>query len=333
VRLLDHRFEEIISLENLLDAWNEFLRGKQKKSDVQEFQAHLMDNIIALHQDLANHNYRHGGYQAFKVNDPKPRDIHKASVRDRLLHHAIYRILYPFFDKRFIADSFSCRLDKGTHKALDRFRTMASKVSKNHRRTCWVLKLDVRKFFANIDQTILLDELKKHIVDKETLWLLSEIIGSFSSTRPGVGLPLGNLTSQLFVNIYMNVFDQFVKHQLKINYYIRYADDFVLFSTDWLSLLGNFSSIDLFLQTRLHLNLHPKKIFLRTLASGVDFLGWVHFPDHRVLRTATKHRMKKRLQGNTSELVIQSYLGLLSHGNASKLQQSLRNDHWVFRDK
>lgn len=117
---LAHNFEDIVGLDNLLEAWKEFLKGKKKKKDVQEFSFHLMDNIISLHQDFIHHTYKHGGYQAFNISDPKPRNIHKASVRDRLLHHAIYRKLYPFFDKTFIADSFSCRDDKGTHKALNR---------------------------------------------------------------------------------------------------------------------------------------------------------------------------------------------------------------------
>src|SRR3989338_4584078 len=115
-------FEKIISVDNLLLAWTEFVRGKRNRKDVQEFQLHIMDNVLSLHQDLKNLTYKHGGYQAFKISDPKPRDIHKANVRDRLLHHAIYRVLYPYFDKKFICDSFSCRLNKGTHKATDRFR-------------------------------------------------------------------------------------------------------------------------------------------------------------------------------------------------------------------
>ncbi len=175
-----------------------------------------MDNIIQLHQDLANHTYNHGPYQAFRINDPKPRQIHKSMVRDRLLHHAIYRQLYPFFDRTFISDSFSCRLNKGSQKALNQFREFGHKVSRNNTRTCWVLKCDIRKFFENIDHDILLRILKEHIPDKNIIWLLEGVILSFSSA-PGRGLPLGNLTSQLFVNIYMNEFDQFVKHKLRLH--------------------------------------------------------------------------------------------------------------------
>jgi retron-type reverse transcriptase len=301
-------------------SWQEFLRGKRKRKDVVEFSLRLMDNILALHADLKNKIYKHGEYQAFKINDPKPRDIHKATVRDRLLHHGIYRVLYPYFDKKFIHDSYSCRKWKGTHKALDRFLAFTRKVSKNNTRTCWVLKCDIRKFFANIDHEILKDILKKHIKDENTLWLLRNVIDSFEK-----GLPLGNLTSQLLVNIYMNECDQYMKHKLKVKYYIRYADDFVLLSEDKKYLENVLPSISEFLKGTLKLNLHPDKVFIKTLASGVDFLGWVHFPKHRVLRTATKRRMLKNVKKNAKLESISSYLGMLSHGNAYKLKKAVKS--------
>lgn len=139
-----YRYEDIISVENLLLAWQEFIRDKRNKVDVQEFQLRLMDNVFALHRELRYGMYRHGPYHHFKISDPKPRDIHKASVRDRLVHHAIHGILYRFFDCTFISDSYSCRVSKGTHRALDHFHTFAYKVSQNHTRTCWVLKCDIR---------------------------------------------------------------------------------------------------------------------------------------------------------------------------------------------
>lgn len=142
-----HSYDSIISIENLLLAWQEFLKGKKNRKDVQEFEQRLMKNIVELHLDLKEKTYKHSEYQAFNISDPKPRNIHKASVRDRLLHHAIYRVLYPFFDKIFISDSYSCRLGKGVHKALDKFRKYGCKVSDNHTKTAWVLKCDIRKFF------------------------------------------------------------------------------------------------------------------------------------------------------------------------------------------
>ncbi|MDP2709033.1 MAG: reverse transcriptase/maturase family protein, partial [bacterium] len=323
---LTHKFNDIISLENLLAAWKEFIRGKRSRRDVQEFSLNLMDNILELHADLKSLTYRHGGYQAFKINDPKPRDIHKASVRDRLLHHAIYRILYPFFDKTFIADSYSCRVNKGTHKAVNKFREFGRKAGENNTRTCWALKCDIRKFFANINHNILLNILSQYIPDEDIVKLLENVILSFSSEKErAVGLPLGNLTSQLFVNIYMNKFDQFMKHRLKAKYYIRYADDFVIFSENKELLEKQVLLIKEFLRCELKLALHPNKIFIKTIASGVDFLGMVNFSDYRVLRTKTKRRMFKKISGRHDELQnkiiseesfkqsLQSYLGMLKH--------------------
>ena len=282
-----------------------------------------MDNIFSLNQDLVNHAYIHGGYHHFKIADPKPRDIHKASVRDRLLHHAVYRVLYPFFDRLFIADSYSCRINNGTHKAVNRFRSFGHRASANHTRTAWVLKCDIRKFFANIDHAILLSILSRSIPDRDIMQLLAEIIRSHHSIKPGVGLPLGNLTSQIFVNIYMNEFDQFVKHCLKARYYLRYADDFAVISHNRAYLESILVPMQRFLEEKLKLSMHPDKIFIKTIASGIDFLGWVHFSDHRVLRTATKRRMLRRIAEHPSPETMRSYLGLLRHGNAGKLQSCL----------
>jgi len=161
------------------------------------------------------------------------------------------------------------------------------------------------------------------IAYEDLLWLTDEIIDSFYSIRPLVGLPLGNLTSQLFVNVYMNEFDQFVKHDLRVKHYIRYADDFVFLSQDRRELQELLPVVARFLEQKLHLSLHPNKVELRTFASGVDFLGWVHFPDHRVLRSTTKRRMLARLSQMPSQPVIQSYRGLMSHGNTQKLNSKI----------
>lgn len=323
---LVHSFENIISVNNLLEAWKEFLKGKRGRKDVQEFSLNLMDNIFALHSELLNHTYKHGGYQAFNICDPKPRIIHKACVRDRLLHHAIYRVLYSFFAKTFIADSYSCQIGKGTHRALNCFCKFSCIVSKNNTRACWILKCDIRKFFASIDHGILKNILAKHIEDENVLWLLAQVIDSFSTKgKTNIGLPLGNLTSQLFVNIHMNEFDQSAKHRLKARHYIRYADDFVIFSQNrnWLEL--QIMLVGDFLLNKLKLELHPDKLDIKSLYSGVDFLGWVHFSDHRVLRTSTKRRMMLRLERDKSPAVLNSYLGLLKHGNAYRLAVAVKN--------
>ena len=313
--ILNHSYENLISVDNLLEAWQEFLRGKRSKSDVQIFQFNLMNNILQLHEDLKNKTYKHGGYQEFKINDPKPRTIHKATVRDRLLHHAVYRILYSFYDKTFIADSFSCRNNKGTRKAINRFRKFSYIVSKNNTKTCWILKCDIRKFFANVNRQILSDMLSRSILDGKIVDLLNGIIFSFDK-----GLPLGNLTSQLFANVYLNELDQFVKHKLKITYYIRYADDFVIFSEDKKYLENLIFEISEFLENKLKLQMHPDKIFIKTLSSGVDFLGWVNFSVHRTLRNKTKRRMIARINKNPTVETLNSYLGFIRHGNARKIK-------------
>lgn len=315
-------------------AWEEFIVGKRQRKDVINFEFSLMDNILSLQADLASGQYCHGDYESFFVNDPKQRHIHKASVRDRLLHHAVYRLLYPFFDRTFIADSYSCRNNKGTHKAINRFRSFAYKVSKNHTKTCYVLKGDIKKFFASIDHQILKKILSEYIPDNKIVLLLSNMIDSYETeTGTSVGLPLGNLTSQLFANVYLNQLDQFVKHRLKEKFYIRYTDDFVILSEDRRKISRLIPIIENFLIQELKLCLHPDKIFIKTIGSGVDFLGWLSFPKHRTIRTVTKNRAFRRIMESPSLLSLQPYLGLFGHGNTFKIQQKLVNDYWLWHDE
>jgi RNA-directed DNA polymerase len=160
------------------------------------------------------------------------------------------------------------------------------------------------------------------------LWLLGQVVDSFNiGNATGVGLPLGNLTSQLLVNVYMNEFDQFAKRQLKAKYYIRYADDFVILSESKKGLEEYVPLIARFLENSLRLSVHPDKLYIKTLASGLDFLGWVHFPHHRVLRTSTKKRMFRNLSDASTDESITSYLGLISHGNTNKLSEILREKY------
>lgn len=255
--IFTEKFEDMISVENLLEAWLEFVKGKRSRADVQEFERHLMENIFSL-------------------------------------------------------------------RALDRFTAFGRIASSNHRKTVWVLKCDIRKFFASISHNVLLGILRPRIIDDRVFGLLENVIRSFS-TASNVGLPLGNLTWQLFANVYMNELDQFVKHRLHVKHYIRYADDFVFLSFHLEYLESLLSIIRQYLLNRLHLELHPQKVELRTIASGVDFLGWVHFPDHRVLRRSTKRRMLSAIcQMAPSEPVLASYEGMLKFGNAFGLRAQLQ---------
>ncbi|MCC7004877.1 group II intron reverse transcriptase domain-containing protein [Candidatus Nomurabacteria bacterium] len=321
--MIIHKYDSIISVENLLIVWVKFLRGKKNKKDVVKFQAELAANILNLHNDLKNKTYQHGSYSAFNISDPKPRNIHKATVRDRLLHRLIYEELYPYFENRFIFDSYSCRKNKGTHKALEIFKHFAGEVSKNHTKTCFVLKCDIKKFFANINHDVLMKILKGHILDKDILWVIEKIISSFCSRSIGIGLPLGNLTSQLLVNIYMHEFDYFVKRVLNVKYYIRYADDFVILSDNKSYLKNLLPKLNDFLNNKLHLKLHENKVFIKTYSSGVDFLGWVHFSHYRSIRTSTKRKIIKTISHYPRRETINSYRGLLGHGNTYKLKRRI----------
>lgn len=178
---MDHNnlFYRIISLENLFASWCEFKADKRNKSDVQEFERHLEDNMFSLHKELSTKKYRHSEYNAFYVTDPKVRHIHKASVKDRVVHHAVFRILYPIFDNGLIYDTYSCRFKKGTHRAVERLSGFIRKTNQNHAETCFALKCDIKKFFDSVNHEALMRLIKKKILDQDTIWLLEKVIKSY----------------------------------------------------------------------------------------------------------------------------------------------------------
>lgn len=321
-------FDEIIFLKNLFSAWDAFKRGKENKVDVQEFALNLENNTYRLHSELKNDFYRHSNYTSFYINDPKLRAINKAQVRDRVLHHAIMQKIEPSFDKKFIFDSYSSRKDKGTHRAVNRLHQFCWKLSKNNTKTVWVLKCDIKKFFDSVDHEILLNLISKVIDDKRLFNLLEEIVNSLSTGSSGDrkrGIPLGNLTSQLFSNIYMNPFDQYVKRDLKEKNYLRYADDFVIISCNRTHLEGLIPEIKCYLTDNLRLQLHDRKVMINKFNRGIDYLGYVIFPYHKVLRTKTKRRVvrkvkekkfqfdQQKISEKKLEQSVQSYFGILSH--------------------
>lgn len=313
-----HLFDQIVCLENLFFAWRSFSRGKRSKLEVQDFEWDIEDNLFQLCHELINRLYVHSDYSAFYVTDPKLRHIHKAHIRDRIIHHAVYNILYPLFDRKFIYDSYSCRIGKGTHRAVERLERFIAKAGQNNSKPVYVLKCDIKKFFDSIDHQILTDIINCTIHDDETRWLIRRILKSFSKLS-GKGLPLGNLTSQLFGNIYMNEFDQFVKHILKEKYYIRYCDDFIILGDNPEELRQLVEPIQNFLQGKLKLELHPEKVIIRKYQQGIDFLGYVLLPHHRVVRTRTKRRMPRRINIENSA----SYFGILEHCKGYNLKKKL----------
>lgn len=371
MKIYKNVFEKIINPGNLFKAWEEFKSGKLHKPDVLLFELHLEDNLFQLYRDLKHHTYKHGEYHSFFITDPKLREINKATVRDRVLHHAIFRVLCPLFEPTFISNSFSCQIDKGNHKGVECLSKIVRGVSKNYTRRCFVMKCDISKFFNGVDHQILLSIIKRRIKGDNFYWLIEEIIGSFgheiesqfqlelfglqsevskihkqqSMSINKRGIPIGNLTSQIFANIYMNEFDQFVKHKLKVKHYCRYTDDFVIIASNQQHLKDLLSKIQLFLQNELKLELHPNKISIRKVRQGIDFLGYVVLPYYRKVRTKTKNRIFKKLKQKIDlfkgreisekslHQSLNSYLGVFSHANAYNFDLELKNKFWFWRNE
>ncbi len=269
------------------------------------------------------------------VCDPKPREIHKASVEDRIVHHAIVRVIEPFFDQGFVFDSWSCRRGKGTTAAVIRGHRLLERASHNGKRKLWVLKCDIRKCFGSLDHDVLSFLIACRISDPQTVHLIAGIIESFS---PGV--PLGNLTSQLFANIYLDPLDHYIKEQLRSALYLRYSDDFLIASTNRVQLQNYLNSIRLFVQHSLRIELHPRKCLIRPYQHGIDWLGHVLYPWYRVLRPTTRKRIWSNIDStvmgfldgvrtrNRFQAVCASYAGLLKTGwNRSDLRRLM--DIWV----
>ncbi len=340
MKIYKNLYPLIISAENLFAAWEVFKSDKRNKPDVAEFEQKVEQHIFQLRRELRDKTYQHGPYYGFWVHDPKRRRIHKATVRDRVLHHAIFRIINPIFEQTFIPTSFSCRIGKGTHKGVESVRNMLRAESRNGTGECWVLKCDVRKFFDSVDHSILLGILKRRVGDDDAFGLLSKIVESYS-TAEDKGIPIGNLTSQMFANIYMGEFDHFVKHSLRVKRYARYTDDFVVVSRNKAYLESLLPPMREFLGGKLKLQLHPQKVTVRKYRQGADFLGYVVLPHNIALRTRTKKRIFRKMaervaayqNGTISkgsfEGALSSYLGVLSHADAQELTERFRNQFWV----
>ncbi|MBI4146066.1 hypothetical protein HY489_01880 [Candidatus Woesearchaeota archaeon] len=288
-------YDKLCKYGNIELAFRRARKGKTRKPYVVDFERDLEKNLLRLQDELINHTYSPRPLETFVIKDPKTRKISRSDFRDRVVHHALCNMIEPIFDKTFICDSFANRTGKGTLKAIERFEYFARKVSLNWSRASFVLKADVRKYFDNVDHEILLRILKRMINDERSEWLCHIIIKNFS-TSPGKGMPLGNLTSQFFANVYLNELDKFVKHVLKVKHYVRYVDDFVVLSPSAKNLHGIKSRIDDFLRTALCLELHPQKSIIKNMQGGVDFLGMRVFPKHRLLRKKNIRRFKRKLK-------------------------------------
>jgi len=296
-------WDKICSFQNLLSAAEKAQKGKRFQDNVGRFNFNLEAELLLLQNELQNQAYQPGLYRSFYIYEPKKRMISAAPYRDRVVHHALCNIIEPIFDKIFISDSYANRKGKGTHKAVNRFSEFCKKNK-------YVLKCDIKKYFPSIDHQILYNLLAKRITDQKCLWFIKLIIDSsnpqeeviryfdsdnlFTPCERRRGLPIGNLTSQFFANIYLNEFDHFVKEQLKCRYYIRYVDDFVVLDDDKDRLHKVKNNIERYLEV-LRLRLHPRKCHIFPVTQGTNFLGYRIFPTHRLLNKDNIRRFKKRL--------------------------------------
>ena len=316
-------FTDIGSIKALSAAWAKFARGKASRTDVQEYKSQLQKRVERLHHALMLGRYRHGLYQRFTICDPKTRQIHKATVEDRLVHQAVVSAIEPLFERRFIYDSYSCRQGKGAHAGVRRLRQFLRQASSNNTRKVYVLKCDIKQFFASIDHEVLMERLALRLDDERILWLLREILLSHGADT-GRGIPLGNVTSQLFANVYLHELDWYVKQTLGIKRYARYCDDFVIVHDDATYLAGLITPIRVFLHDVLRVQLHPDKVTIRSWQQGVDFLGFVLRPHTTTLRTKTRQRMMAKVNARN----LSSYVGICSHANAYHVEQVVRLAVW-----
>jgi RNA-directed DNA polymerase len=285
-------YQELCSWENIYSAFMKAQKGKSKKQDVISFRENIIGNITTLQRELTEGTYKPRPLSTFVIRDPKTRVIRKSAFRDRIVHHAICNIIEPIFERTFIYDSFANRKGKGSSNALKRFDIFKRKTTKNNKTGCFVLKADIRHYFDEVDHDILLHIISRKIKDEQLINLISVVLKNHSDN---VGMPLGNMTSQFFANLYLNELDQFVKHNLKARFYIRYVDDFVILHRDKEVLENYKGNISLFLAERLKLHLHETKTKILPLHKGVSFLGFRNYPHHRLLRKANIRGMRKKI--------------------------------------
>ena len=327
-------FDKICSFQNLHLAYLKARRCKRYRNEILRFSYNLEANLTNLQKELSDQTYQHSSYREFTVCDLKKRHIKAPCFRDRVVHHALCNIIEPIFDKGFIYSSFACRKEKGTHKAIKRLERFIKLTKNKSFSKTYCLKCDISKYFESIDHKILFSLIKRKISDKKVLWLIKEILNS-SYKKIRVGIPIGNLTSQLFANIYLNELDQFIKHGLKIKYYIRYMDDFLVLDYDKREICQTKEKIREFLQDKLKLELHPKKANIFPTEKSIDFLGYRIFGSYRLLRKDTVKKFIKRTKTYQKRLnkgllsqekfnnSLQSWLGYAQFANSWRLRKNL----------
>ncbi|MBK7409855.1 MAG: RNA-dependent DNA polymerase [Saprospirales bacterium] len=337
-------FEKIASFENLLQAFYKARKGKRGNANVAWFEFNMEKELFRLEEELKSGTYAPGPYKTFHIYEPKKRMISAAPFRDRVVHHAICNVIEPIFEKSFIFDSYANRKGKGTHAAIRRCQDFSRKYP-------YVLKADIQKYFPSIDHQVLKSAIGRKIGCPSTLRLIERIIDHSNPQEPvsgffpgddlftrlerRVGLPMGNLTSQFFANIYLDPLDHLVKEQLRVPGYIRYVDDFVLYSDSKKQLHQWKKQIDLFLAQHLRLRLHPDKCVVFPVKDGIPFLGQHVFPTHRLVRKENLLRFRRRLdrrvplfyKGEISsekmESQLNAWLGHIKQADTFRLQNAV----------
>ena len=346
---------KVVNFNNLIKAYQNARKLKRTRHEVMFFNANLEDYILKLYKELKYRCYKIGPYRKFCVMEPKLRLISALHFRDRIVQWVLYQFLYPFFDKIFINDSYACRKNKGTFKALERIEYWLRKLhhlSKVQNKKFYYLKLDISKFFYRINHKVLMSILRRRIHDKKILHLLRMIVSNREARfglprfkepkdvkpedwRYDCGMPIGNLTSQLFANIYMNEVDQFCKHELKLKYYIRYMDDMIILGEKE-RLKEVEPIIKEFLLEKLKLDTNNKTI-LAPITKEIEFVGFYIDGYRRSIRKSTSKRMKKYikhlireydndnidLQDLKSPLI--SYKGIFERSSSKKLRNTIFN--------
>jgi retron-type reverse transcriptase len=334
VKTYKNLYPHICAWENLEKAYRKARKGKRRYQPVADFEYHWERNLLQLQAELINKTYHPGSYRSFYIHDPKKRLISAAPFRDRVVHHALCLLIEPIFERRFIHDSYANRIGKGTHRALDRCTYFS-------RRYRYVLQCDIKQHFPAIDHAILRRLLAKQIACPDTVWLIDQILAGgvgvlaeeyqqtyfpgddlLAALRPR-GLPIGNLTSQFWSNVYLNPLDHFIKRDLKCPAFLRYVDDFLLFADDKPTLHHWQAAIIDFLAT-LRLTLHEARAQPRPVEEGIPFLGFVVYPDHRRLKRRKVVIYRRRLKqlwsayrrGQVTQAeVVASLRGWLAHGS------------------
>lgn len=315
MKRINNLYEKIITIENLELADKKAQKGKKKQYGVIQHNKNKKDNILKLHTTLKNDGYKTSNYTTFKVYEPKEREIFKLPFYpDRIVHHAIMNVLEPMFVSMFTADTYSCIKGRGIHLVLNKLKVSLL----NYNETKYCLKLDIKKFYPNIDHEILKTLLRRKIKDNSLLKLLDEIIESAN------GLPIGNYLSQYFANFYLTGFDHWIKETKQVRYYYRYADDIVILSDSKEELHKLLFDIKNYLTNNLKLIVKENYQIFPIESRGIDFVGYVFYHSHILLRKTIKQNFVKAIKkGNKKSLP--SYNGWAKHCNSKHLMKKLNN--------